>query len=403
MNRHLTLPFAVLVGITLLLSAWPTHPEAQAQEDERCFSETVYCIRGPIREFWERYGGISVFGAPISYLQPQRVEGRVLLVQWFERNRLELHPEGVMLGRLGDEALQQQGRSWHDFPTSGPQEGCRYFDIGYNVCDDILAAWQSNGLPGTFDPNVALFGIPLSPQQPERLSDGNWYHAQWFERARFELHPENPPPYNVLLGLLGSEVQCPGVIDPKNSGIRPGKCFNHREVAEFDIFHFQAWEPIKVEIMTEDGDIVDTQEITAREDGQVYAFLYDTVGLYPGLWRAVFRGRAGSFASAAFRLLEDPCPDVRNPTNVRIRPAKCVAQGERLTIESYGFQAGETINVTIKDPNGATRNQTASASDNGLARFRYNTAPLTAGTWSITLNGATSGHSATVYFEVFTI
>jgi hypothetical protein len=30
--------------------------------------------------------------------------------------------------------------------------------------------------------------------------------VQWFERARFELHPENQPPYNVLLGLLGNEV-----------------------------------------------------------------------------------------------------------------------------------------------------------------------------------------------------
>ncbi len=29
---------------------------------------------------------------------------------------------------------------------------------------------------------------------------------QWFERACFELHPENPPPYTVLLGLLGNEV-----------------------------------------------------------------------------------------------------------------------------------------------------------------------------------------------------
>jgi 5-hydroxyisourate hydrolase-like protein (transthyretin family) len=31
--------------------------------------------------------------------------------------------------------------------------------------------------------------------------------VQWFERGRFELHPENAPPYDVLLGLLGSEVR----------------------------------------------------------------------------------------------------------------------------------------------------------------------------------------------------
>ena len=27
---------------------------------------------------------------------------------------------------------------------------------------------------------------------------------QWFERARFEEHPANPPPYNVLFGRLGA-------------------------------------------------------------------------------------------------------------------------------------------------------------------------------------------------------
>jgi hypothetical protein len=37
--------------------------------------------------------------------------------------------------------------------------------------------------------------------------EGKDYQVQWFERARFELHPENQPPYNVLLGLLGNEIR----------------------------------------------------------------------------------------------------------------------------------------------------------------------------------------------------
>ena len=28
--------------------------------------------------------------------------------------------------------------------------------------------------------------------------------TQWFERARFECHPNNPSEYRVLLGLLGN-------------------------------------------------------------------------------------------------------------------------------------------------------------------------------------------------------
>lgn len=35
------------------------------------------------------------------------------------------------------------------------------------------------------------------------LEDGTTHVVQWFERARFELHPENDPPYNVLLTRLG--------------------------------------------------------------------------------------------------------------------------------------------------------------------------------------------------------
>jgi hypothetical protein len=54
--------------------------------------------------------------------------------------------------------------------------------------------------------NTALFGQPISDLQAETI-EGKEYQVQWFERARFELHPENQPPYNVLLGLLGNEIR----------------------------------------------------------------------------------------------------------------------------------------------------------------------------------------------------
>ena len=37
-------------------------------------------------------------------------------------------------------------------------------------------------------------------------TDGGIYLSQYFERARFEHHPEYQPPYNVLLGLLARET-----------------------------------------------------------------------------------------------------------------------------------------------------------------------------------------------------
>jgi hypothetical protein len=147
------------------------------------------------------------------------IEGRPIQAQNFERNRLELHPENarpndVLLGRLGADRLVQQGRDWFSFPKGTTQAGCRTFaETGHTVCGDILNAWRSQGLEldgrlgKTEAESLALFGLPLSGLMTETLGDGKQYQVQWFERARFELHPENQLPYNVLLGLLGNEVR----------------------------------------------------------------------------------------------------------------------------------------------------------------------------------------------------
>jgi hypothetical protein len=209
---------AALLSLAVLLGTLPLR-EAAAQTGQRCFPETGFCIEGRIREFWEQNGGLPVFGYPIGPQQQEVIEGVALQVQWFERNRLELHPENarpydVLLGRLGVDRLNQQARNWYTFPKSPAQPGCRYFpETEQNVCGRILDTWRANGLE--FDgqagkseaENLALWGLPLSPAQPETLSDGRQYVVQWFERGRFELHPENAPPYDVLLGLLGSEVR----------------------------------------------------------------------------------------------------------------------------------------------------------------------------------------------------
>src|SRR6185436_14369527 len=103
-----------------------------AQSDRRCFPEIGFCIEGRIRAFWEQNGGLAVFGFPIGPQQEQTVEGRPFVAQWFERSRLELHPENpapydVLLGRLGAARLAQTDRDWRAFPKSVPGSGCRFF------------------------------------------------------------------------------------------------------------------------------------------------------------------------------------------------------------------------------------------------------------------------------------
>jgi len=211
--------------ICAILFAIATQPGVtQARTGERCFAETGFCISGRIREFWEQNGGLPVFGFPITPVTLNFVDGREITVQWFERNRLELHPENlppydVLLGRLGEDRLRQQGRDWRLFPQTGPQPGCRFFaETGQSVCGDILKAWRATGLefdrkPGTSEAeSLALFGLPLSGLVTETGADGRQYQVQWFERARFELHPENTPPYHVLLGLLGNELRDGGMV-----------------------------------------------------------------------------------------------------------------------------------------------------------------------------------------------
>src|SRR5439155_21191845 len=60
--------------------------------------------------------------------------------------------------------------------------------------------WQANG-------GLAQQGYPISDELDEvSPTDGKTYRAQYFERARFEYHPEHAgTPGEVLLGLLGRE------------------------------------------------------------------------------------------------------------------------------------------------------------------------------------------------------
>ena len=207
-------PMAVAIA-ALLLALAPQ--SASAQTAQRCFTETNFCISGRIREFWEQNGGLPVFGLPLGAQQEVQIEGKPYQAQQFERTRLELHPENarpydVLLGRIGADLLTQNGRDWFTFPKTAARTDCRYFpETGHNICGSILNAWRANGLEidnrsGKSEAeSLALFGLPLSDEMQETV-EGKQYTVQWFERARFELHPENQPPYTVLLGRLGAEL-----------------------------------------------------------------------------------------------------------------------------------------------------------------------------------------------------
>lgn len=209
----------LLVGSMLLPGA-----QAQAQGAPRCFDTPgiTQCIEGRFLEYWEQNGGLPVFGYPITAATTEQTAEGSFLTQYFERNRFELHPEkarpyDVLLGRLGDDRLKQQGRDWRAFPPSTPTEGCLFFqETRHNICDistgiGFKTYWEGHGLQdptlGSPQRSLALFGLPISDVVVETNVAGDTVLTQWFERARFEYHLDKPREYAVLLGLLGTEIR----------------------------------------------------------------------------------------------------------------------------------------------------------------------------------------------------
>src|SRR5689334_23370338 len=100
-------------------------------------------------------------------------------------------------------------------PTSASAaQTCRNINK-IDVCGRFLEQWNKAGAgANAVDKNVStdqgstyVNGLPITALKKEiNVTDGKTYDTQWFERARYEAHPENKAPYDVLLGLLGISI-----------------------------------------------------------------------------------------------------------------------------------------------------------------------------------------------------
>ncbi len=98
-----------LLGAQVAPQAFPTAPPPP-NSSILYFADTQHTLGGPFRSFWEANGGLEMFGYPIS--EPFEQGGT--LVQYFERARLELHPDlpsgsDVLLSRLGIQLAREHG------------------------------------------------------------------------------------------------------------------------------------------------------------------------------------------------------------------------------------------------------------------------------------------------------
>jgi spore germination protein YaaH len=180
------------------------------EDDERIyFPETGHSLAYGFLEYWRENGGLARFGYPRTeeFTEFDPMVGASYPVQYFERARLEFHPEyagtqfEVLLGHIGRWAFEQRGGDpWGS--ATDPIDGARYFpETGHNLAGVFLEYWETQG-------GLYAFGFPISEELREvNAEDGNTYTVQYFERARFEYHPEYAgTAYEVLLGLLGNEM-----------------------------------------------------------------------------------------------------------------------------------------------------------------------------------------------------
>jgi hypothetical protein len=200
------LALAAALGVSLL-------PLGPARHSTFYFTETTppHSVSGRFLDVW--IGGrtytesIAIVGYPISEVisETNAADGKVYRVQWFERARLEAHPENappddVVLGQLGREAsgglLQEPAFAPVPSPASTGPDVQWFPDSGHTLRGPFRAFWQANG-------GLHQFGFPISEELVQQF-EGHPYTVQYFERSRFERPAGQAGP--VTLGLLGREL-----------------------------------------------------------------------------------------------------------------------------------------------------------------------------------------------------
>lgn len=196
------LALAAVIATTAMLGPFvPFGQSATAQEfapgPERVyFSPTGQYLEGEFLEFWWEYGGVPVFGYPVT----AELEQDGMTVQYFERAVLEKHPDNppewqILLRRLGADAITDELRADSAFERQPETANGRYFpETEQYLRSGFLEHWGKNG-------GTRIFGYPLSGEFEQ---DG--FTVQYLERAIFEYHPDNSAEWRILQPLIGSQA-----------------------------------------------------------------------------------------------------------------------------------------------------------------------------------------------------
>jgi len=201
-NRVISVVLAVLsISVTFGISIGSA---SAAGQPARVYSATGHSVKGAFLNFFDRHGGVRIFGYPIS--EELMENGRP--VQYFERQRLEYYreaagtPDEVQGSRLGVVLARGKVSNSPVPPFASTSTQVYFKETGHSVSYPFLDFWKNNG-------QVRIFGYPIS-----EMVNQNGITVQYFERARMEYHPQKAATgYGIELGQLGKEyIQAhPGV------------------------------------------------------------------------------------------------------------------------------------------------------------------------------------------------
>lgn len=170
--------------------------------NRRYFNETGHSLMNGFKAFWETNGGLLQFGFPLTdeFTERNPADDRMYTVQYFERARLEWHPDTatVVLGRIGAETFNAKnkpnGSPLNPPPNLTPDK--RYFPETHHIlAGEFKLFWDSHS-------GAALLGLPLSEETFE-----NGKTVQYFEYGRLEYNPAGSTLQDrVQIALLGTET-----------------------------------------------------------------------------------------------------------------------------------------------------------------------------------------------------
>ncbi len=138
------------------------------------FEETRHTLANGFKKYWDEHGGVAVFGYPIS----EEFQEDGYNVQYFERARLEWHPENagteyeVLLGHLGREYAES-----HRVDTKGFDRAGDALEFDWGLFDPAWGDALANGPSGRWAfVEVDVLNVRAQPDTSSEAIDVVYSH-----------------------------------------------------------------------------------------------------------------------------------------------------------------------------------------------------------------------------------